>query len=74
MGCWTGLPQINPTVYGFPGCRAFPAHQGRLLLAFFGTSALAILGAVVAVFAFIEISSIVDRLTRQQVPAGFAAL
>ena len=48
--------------------------RGRLLLAFFGISALAVLGAVAALFAFSQIGSVVDRLTREQVPAGFAAL
>ena len=47
---------------------------GRLLLAFFAISAFAVLGTVAALFAFAEMGSVVVRLSREQVPAGFAAL
>jgi class 3 adenylate cyclase len=48
--------------------------RGRLLLAFFGISAFAVLGAVVALFAFAEIGRVFDRVTSERVPASFAAL
>jgi class 3 adenylate cyclase len=48
--------------------------RGRLLLAFFGISTFAVLGAVAALFTFAEIGSVVGRLAREQMPASFAAL
>jgi class 3 adenylate cyclase len=48
--------------------------RGRLFLAFLGISALAVLGAVAALIAFSEVEAVVDRITRQRVPASFAAL
>jgi class 3 adenylate cyclase len=47
---------------------------GRLLLAFFGISALAVLGAVAALVTFAEVGSVFDRVTRERIPASLAAL
>ncbi len=46
----------------------------RLLLAFLGISMFAVIGAVAALIAFAEVRSLVDELTRERVPASFAAL
>jgi len=48
--------------------------RGRLLLAFFAISAFAVLATAAALFAFADMGSVVVRLSREQVPAGFAAL
>ena len=48
--------------------------RGRLLLAFFGISAFAVLGAIAALFAFAEFGSVFDQVTRERIPAVFAAL
>ena len=48
--------------------------RGRLLLAFFGISAFAVLGAVAALFAFAEVGSVFDHVTRERMPVIFAAL
>src|SRR4051794_1022275 len=48
--------------------------RGRLLLAFLGISGFAVLGALAALFAFGEVGKVVDHVTRERMPAGFAAL
>ena len=48
--------------------------KGRLLLAFFAISAIGVLGAAVALFAFAEAASVLDRMARQRIPESFAAL
>ena len=48
--------------------------RGRLLLAFFGISAFAVLATAVAVFAFLQVGEVVDRITEQRVPAALASL
>jgi signal transduction histidine kinase len=48
--------------------------RGRLFLAFLGISGFAVLGAVAALFAFGEVGKVVDRVTRERVPAVVAAL
>src|SRR3954467_10373957 len=48
--------------------------RGRLLIAFLGISTLAVLGAVTAFIAFHDVDLALDRVTRERVPAGFAAL
>jgi class 3 adenylate cyclase len=48
--------------------------RGRLLLAFFGISALAVVGAVASLFTFAEVTSVFDRVTRESVPSTLAAL
>lgn len=47
---------------------------GRLLLAFSGISALAVLGAVAALLTFAEVGAVVDRITSERVPTTLAAL
>src|SRR5258706_10898829 len=42
----------------------------RLLLAFLGISALAVVGAGVAIFSFREIADVLDRITVRRVPAA----
>src|SRR5215472_4435841 len=44
----------------------------RLLLAFLGISALAVVGAGVAIFSFREIADVLDRITARRVPAALA--
>jgi adenylate cyclase len=44
----------------------------RLLLAFLGISALAVIGAGVAIFSFREIGDVLDRITARRVPAALA--
>src|SRR5262245_41146858 len=48
--------------------------RGRLFLAFLGISGLALLGAIVALIAFNDVGSLVDRVTRERMPASLAAL
>jgi phosphoglycerate-specific signal transduction histidine kinase len=48
--------------------------RGRLFLAFLGICGLAVLGAVVALFAFGDVKSVVDRVTRERMPASLASL
>jgi class 3 adenylate cyclase len=48
--------------------------KGRLLLSFLGIMAFAILGAAGALLALAEVGSLFDRVTRERVPASFAAL
>lgn len=48
--------------------------RGRLFLAFFGISGFALLGALAALFAFAEVGSVFDRVTRERMPASLAAL
>ena len=44
--------------------------RGRLLLAFFGISALAILGAAAALYSFREIGGVLDRITQHRIPVA----
>ncbi|PWB62679.1 MAG: hybrid sensor histidine kinase/response regulator [Bradyrhizobiaceae bacterium] len=44
--------------------------RGRLLLAFFGISALAILGATAALYSFREIGEVLDRITQRRIPVA----
>jgi class 3 adenylate cyclase len=48
--------------------------RGRLFLAFLGISMFAVLGAGAALLAFKEVGALFDRVTRERVPASFAAL
>jgi signal transduction histidine kinase/CheY-like chemotaxis protein/HAMP domain-containing protein len=47
--------------------------RGRLLLAFFGISALAILGAAAALYSFREIHDVMERITQRRLPVALAA-
>ncbi|MEM7168594.1 MAG: response regulator [Pseudomonadota bacterium] len=46
----------------------------RLLIAFFGISAFSILAAIAAVYSFLAIGSVVERITEQRVPSALGAL
>src|SRR5829696_1932748 len=48
--------------------------RGRLLLAFFGVSAFAVLATIVAVYAFLQVGAVVERITDYRVPAALASL
>jgi adenylate cyclase len=48
--------------------------RGHLLFAFLGISALAVLGAIIAIFAFAQARSEFDRIAQERMPAGIAAL
>ena len=48
--------------------------RGRLFLSFLGISGLALLGAVVALIAFKDVGSLIDRVMRERMPASLAAL
>ena len=48
--------------------------KGRLLLAFFGVSALAVVGAIASLIAFAEVGSVFSRVTRESVPSTLSAL
>ncbi|TIR98887.1 MAG: methyl-accepting chemotaxis protein, partial [Mesorhizobium sp.] len=48
--------------------------RGRLLLAFFGISGLAVLATAAALYAFLEVGDVVDRITRDRVPSALASL
>ncbi len=46
----------------------------RLLLAFFGISAFAVLAAATGTYAFRQMTHVIDRITEQRVPSALAAL
>ncbi|RWH73932.1 MAG: HAMP domain-containing protein [Mesorhizobium sp.] len=48
--------------------------RGRLLLAFFGISAFAVLATAAALYAFLQVGDVVDRITRDRVPSALASL
>ena len=48
--------------------------RGRLLLAFFGISAFAVLAAGVAAYSFLEVGDVVSRITQHRVPLALASL
>ena len=48
--------------------------RGRLLLAFVGISAFAVIAAAAAMYSFAEVGAVLDRITRQRVPAALASL
>lgn len=48
--------------------------RGRLLLAFFGVSAFAVLATAAALYAFLQVGDVVDRITRDRVPSALASL
>ncbi|RWB31233.1 MAG: HAMP domain-containing protein [Mesorhizobium sp.] len=48
--------------------------RGRLLLAFFGISTFAVLATVAALYAFLEVGEVVDRITKDRVPSALASL
>ena len=47
--------------------------RGRLLLAFFGISAFAVLAAVAAMYSFLKVGEALDRITQDRVPATVAS-
>ena len=47
---------------------------GRLLLAFLGISAFAVIAALAALYSFAEVGRALDRITRERVPGTLAAL
>ncbi len=48
--------------------------RGRLLLAFFGISAFAVLAAGTAMYSFFEVGDVVNRITQRRVPVALASL
>ena len=48
--------------------------RGRLLLAFLGITAFAVLGAVAGIWAMLRVGDSLDTITRQRVPAAVASL
>lgn len=48
--------------------------RGRLLLAFFGISTFAVLATAAALYAFLEVGEVVDRITRERVPLALVSL
>ena len=46
----------------------------RLLIAFFGISAFAVVGAVAAVYSILAIGSVLERITQQRVPSALGSL
>ncbi len=48
--------------------------RGRLLLAFFGISAVFALGAAVAMYSFLEIGKGLDRITQHRIPSALGSL
>jgi PAS domain S-box-containing protein len=48
--------------------------RGRLLLAFFGISAFAVLAAAAAMYSFLEVDKVMDRITQRRVPSALASL
>ena len=48
--------------------------RGRLLLAFFGISALAVLATAAALYAFLQVGEVVERITKFRAPFALASL
>lgn len=48
--------------------------RGRLLLAFFGISSLAVLSTAAAIYAFFEVAGVIERITERRVPSAIASL
>ena len=48
--------------------------RGRLLLAFFGISAFAVIAAAAGLYSFAEVGGVLGRITQQRVPAALASL
>ena len=48
--------------------------RGRLLLAFFGISTFAVLATAAAVYAFLQVGEVVERITERRVPSALASL
>ncbi|MGH7185485.1 MAG: PAS-domain containing protein, partial [Pseudomonadota bacterium] len=48
--------------------------RGRLLLAFFGISTFAVLATAAALYAFLQVGDVVERITEQRVPSALASL
>ncbi len=48
--------------------------RGRLLLAFFGISAFAVLAAGAAMYSFSEVGTVLGRITEERVPSALASL
>ena len=48
--------------------------RGRLLLAFFGISAFALLAAGAAMYSFLEVGKTLEKITQQRVPSALASL
>ncbi|MER8715830.1 adenylate/guanylate cyclase domain-containing protein [Mesorhizobium sp. M1295] len=48
--------------------------RGRLLLAFFGISTFAVLATAAALYAFLQVGEVVDRITKDRVPLALASL
>ena len=55
------------------GLRSRMGVRARLLLAFFGISGLAILGAAAALYSFREIADVLDRITQRRIPAALSS-
>ncbi|ARO30732.1 adenylate/guanylate cyclase protein [Rhizobium sp. NXC14] len=48
--------------------------RGRLLLAFFGISTFAVLATAAALYAFLQVGDVLDRITKERVPTALASL
>ena len=48
--------------------------RARLLLAFFGISAFAVLAAAAAMYSFFEVDKVMNRITQRRVPSALASL
>src|SRR5262245_5122202 len=60
--------RVEPSVLDRFGIR------GRLLLAFLGIGALALIAAAAAVFALVQVGNVVDQITERRVPTTLAPL
>ncbi len=48
--------------------------RGRLLMAFFGISAFAVLAAAAAMHSFLGVGKALDKITQQRVPSALSSL
>ena len=48
--------------------------RGRLLMAFFGISAFAVVAAATAMYSFLEVGKALDKITQQRVPLALSSL
>src|SRR5688572_442233 len=48
--------------------------RGRLLFAFFGINTFALLATAAALYAFLQVGDVIERITEQRVPSTLASL
>jgi adenylate cyclase len=78
MGVMADMARVQPRAEGparKPGAwLARLGVRGRLLLAFLGISAFAVIGAAAGLYSFAEVGRVLGRITEERVPSALASL